>query len=803
MRELPKKNFQNENDILMLNQLKEILPPICIKLLEDPFLKVRLPRFFSLHAQAVRDSLKRQIKPLTKYEIEDMLGRIEHLLKAFKKDNFLFILKQILESQDGAEDRGELHELFLEWVEGELAAFLDSSNQRDLEYLIQIAFEQILEMLVVLPIRTHDPSPQESHRILSPRQHEGGLFGKFPHLVINLKAVQSLEAYTRLESIDVITKCNERFEFSSALLRDIMFAYLLDTYDIIENVSSNKATKCEFLHLTLSLFCREERRLQIVDNMISNALPGYSVANSFLEYAEGDVGKAVHADLWLYDKLCTTTNFLRDGLMSLSCLTSVNKNVIIIKIETLNELSELLYLTSDRLLRTLLLQKGVSNKYCEIQVAVKLPGFKPVTRNNPVLRILSEFLGASGFTSRLNINMDGIIASDFMRHLETGNFANIKHLSLCDTKINETVSSPLGLRYLPQLQTIDLHNCGLGDTGIIALGSELSLLKKVTEINIAKNKISSEGLQDLSNCLSENHGITALRLQNNNIGVEGGVVLAGWLKKLYLLETINISACGIEDVGAKYVSKSFVSKVLRQLSMRENEITKEGSVMFFENMRRKKMLEHLDYGRNKVFDDSDITLIEEPVGAHMDDRAEVELASFLQEQTHWSHLNMWACNLGAFRIFQFPEKFHAMKDLVHLCLQSNQIDNHFAVDVGACLKEHCEHIRHVNLKHNRIGTVGAIAIAEGIANKKYIEELLIDRNQIEKDGVYTLLDTTLQLTHPIKLDVSYNSLAKFDIDNLVHALSLQVSAPEKSAEGQKEAIKMYTLRDKEFHQIYM
>ena len=892
-----------------MKQLKEMLPPLCINILEDSFLTKRLPRFFDQNAQAVNDTLKRKIDSPTISDIEGMVmsialieqeeGRSEEKDSSFKREQIrhpgLQILKRRLSEirerrlaggEYRRQDREGVFVLFLKWVENELISFFNSLEENDLKLLVQATCELVFEAKDL----THFAS-------LPVKENHGRLFRRFSDINVDFNTPLSSEAYNRMEYLGILKKDGDTFEFVSDILKSIMSVYLMEFYYKAAILSfyeafqtSENMLTCDadplgegmekwrnvyFRRLKTSTKSKDDEGqkgktecskgdklgevLNGIENMIKRvelgeaSLPLAFAANVILPFlllksdtnssadaisiqekrerlskyvqclkdirsptsykfacnlfanSQYGIDRETFSDFWMTDSRCSRTEFLRKGFGALKSPLSVNKNTISIKVQSFDEICNLMYLTNNVYLYTLLPHDdAILKNDIQMEVFVKVPSFNVVTGSSQGLDQLTEFLGRSKLTTVLKLSSSEIFASDITRHLETGNFANITHLSLFDTKMGEPVSRPFGFRYMPRLQSLDLHGCDLGDKGISIIGEELGLLKELKEINVAKTGISAEGLQELSNGLVENHGIRALRLQNNTIGVEGAIVLSGWLKRLYLLETLNMSGCGIENIGAKYISKSFVSKVLRQMSMRENEIIKEGSVTFFENMKSMRMIEHLDFGRNKIFDDWDITAVEEPSKGDLADGPEVYIASFLQEQTHWSHLNLWACNLGASRIFQFPEKFHSMKELVYLCLQSNQINDQFAEDIGACLKMHCEHVRYVILKHNRIGNVGAKAIADGIADKKYITELQMDRNQIEKDGVSALLIITLKLEHSMTLDVSCNSLAKFDIHNLEQELSLEMKTPENDSGGVKQTTTIYVPRDKEHKiQIYM
>ena len=757
--------FKDEDDVRIQKRIIENLPPVCLKMMEDPFLQIHLPKFFQ--SGKVVDVLERTAKPPNEQASSlnwSDTGKDGRSDKQLRKNVVELIRKRDLEMKDIR----PLYVLFFEWFENQFKEFIGSLETNDLRQLVQTGGKRFMA----------ENFSGESFHVNQKQEH--GFCKQLPVLdTVNLVPYNADEnELSHLIYVGIIQKRGGTLEFRSQLLRDAIFAHILDTYNVATTV---KVDKYDFLPALLGWFCKDAVNIEHFSSSNSEGYVNYLLASCFVADDPKfgvPVSKIVETEIttlsqaWL---LKSATGFTAEAV---ACIADVlvqghmtmqvmkRKTQITVQLSNEDNCKQLVYLNALQLLCTLL------GNHTELDITLKMFGIK--FQKSHSIYDLATFIGMSSLTIALDMSKCEMIAEQLADALSTGSFANVTYLNLGETNTFEQLSGSLGLRYMPKLEIIDLHGCNLRDRGTVFLCQELGLLHSLKEINISLNTISSWGLQEISNSLSQNHGITALRVQNNSIGPEGALVLAGWLKRLYLLESLNISGCNIEDVGVKHLSKAIVSKVVRQISMRDNHISEYGSLLFFETMRGKPLLEHLDYGNNLVFADG---AIHEAITDGGMENLQSAFIKFLTEAEQWCHLSMWNCNLGVYRVFQDTEKYTSFKHLVQLCLQGNQIDDAFAEDVGCCLKKHCEDIQQINLRHNRIGSRGAVDIADGIAGKLHLKELLMDRNKISDDGVKSLLGVTLVIGHVMELDVSCNSLAMTDIENLTTQFSLQAERP--------------------------
>lgn len=821
-------HFKDQVDIMKQKRLKELLPPFCLKLLEDPFLSSRYTKFLTLTDEA--NAMTRKLLPLTRneaqtslkwlYELEKRMKPLETQLREGPVEELLptrspewlgghytqlidNLKKDLHETKASDVDRKRLSVLFCEWLKKELATYFKTLSKEDLQNIVQLAAIMFLS-------GNHESLKDEQSKVMFTKSSSSGFFEEIPIVKPEelLQPALNQESLSHLMAIGVLTKSNEAFEFCSKLVRDTVLAQILDLNNISVKLDMSKY---EFLPVTMGLFSTHGTKNKDIGSILQWRREEYNVFNlsACLVTSKGqnlflnppaevnvELDRSLNR-LWLFNSEQMYGDIVLEDVIHLHKRAKKTTTGITIELLDDRDFSSLTSLVSDWALNVFIMLCGVSEGKAKIDISVDLSNLKGL--NTEGMMYLSQYLAMSKFTTELVMPRCAMAPEQLTEALMTGNFANIKHLNLSRTRYLHTMSDPLGLRYLPKLCSINLHDCDLRDSGVTLLAEELCLLEELKEINVSKNAISAEGLQELRFALSMNHGLVALRLQNNQLGPEGALVLSGWLRGLYVLEVLNISSCSIKDVGVKAVSMSIVSKVIRQISMRENYITENGSLEFFKNMKDNPMLEHLDYGRNLIFPkDMILHAYEEPNVEYDPNGHGITFDEFLLAKPNWDHLNLWSCNLGAHRVFKSVDKFHVLKHLVHLCMQSNMIDDEFAIDVGTCLKQHCVQIQHINLRHNRVGNAGASAIAEAVTDKLYLEELLMDRNQIAEKGIRLLLNVALAVDHSLKLDVSCNSLARPDIERLGLELKLQVIETSEEHERETESVNSYVPQDCRF-----
>ncbi|XP_053374559.1 uncharacterized protein LOC123532121 [Mercenaria mercenaria] len=390
--------------------------------------------------------------------------------------------------------------------------------------------------------------------------------------------------------------------------------------------------------------------------------------------------------------------------------------------------------------------------------------------NGKTLNSIGMYLNVTPSLSSMSLRHCQLKSNLLRNVLQSGHFRNIRHVNISDNDIFQGSSQPIGLMYITSLERLEIQSCHLGDDGMKLLAVDLHHMQKLRELNIANNRITSRGLLALTKALSKNRRISGLRIHKNYIGKEGSLILASWLESMILLEVLNISECGIGDKGSTMIASALVSRSLRKLSMRKNDITPKGSRDFFKTFHRPPYLEHLDFSENALFAVSDRRTI--AVAADLFPTASKEpFLKFLQDPTPMSHLSLWNTCLGEKRLFQGWQNYKCFADMTYLCLQENNLSDDFARDISECIiQSNCSNLQHFNLRQNHIGNMGAIDIAKALSKQMYLKEVLLDRNEIGDEGAKQIMGSCISLPSVERIDLSCNNISRQMMDSIVNDL---------------------------------
>lgn len=391
-------------------------------------------------------------------------------------------------------------------------------------------------------------------------------------------------------------------------------------------------------------------------------------------------------------------------------------------------------------------------KYCHLII----DNFKITSRD---LENIGLYLNATPDAFAVSMQNCNLRADMLTKVLQIGHFRNITKLNIAENRMQLAKAQPLGLMHMRWLESLHIQNCDLGDEGMKVLAWDLIKMENLRDINVANNLMSSKGLLQLVNALATNRRITFLRIQGNYIGEEGSLILAGFLEGLILLEVLNISECGIGDEGSAMVAESLVSRSLRKLSMRKNELTAMGSRLFFKTFSCPPYFEHLDFSQNCLLDPSDkinakATDDMSPCSFHE------PFVEFLQQPVPLIHLCLWNTKVAEKRLFYGLQNCRSFNEIRYLCLQENNLTDEFVQDLTECIVQGCCYLQHFNLRQNCIRTSGAIHIARALSTQRYLQEVLLDRNEIGDEGANQIVKSCASLPGIRLIDLSYNNISQ-------------------------------------------
>ena len=160
------------------------------------------------------------------------------------------------------------------------------------------------------------------------------------------------------------------------------------------------------------------------------------------------------------------------------------------------------------------------------------------------------------------------------------------------------------------LETVDMHNCGIGDSSLLyvvrllaAEGSQLSRL------NLAANNVGAGGAARLAAALRNNGSLVSLNLFNNQLGNDGTRPLLEALEENKSLTTLYLGRNGIREAGGRCIARLLRrNATISTLAMTQNRLGNEGISAICQSLIGNKTLTNLYLAYNAIGDAGTICL---------------------------------------------------------------------------------------------------------------------------------------------------------------------------------------------------
>ncbi|KAL5007560.1 hypothetical protein ScPMuIL_016366 [Solemya velum] len=383
-----------------------------------------------------------------------------------------------------------------------------------------------------------------------------------------------------------------------------------------------------------------------------------------------------------------------------------------------------------------------------------------VSLNDDSLMQVIENLHFFPTLSKLNLENNNITAQSVSLLLQVPQLSSLTCLILKDNiKIGlSELTRPLGLEFLPNLLVLDMEGCNLKDSGMEIIAIELKHLKKLKEYYCPPSA-------------------------RKPLDTEGSYTLASLLHSLPYLEILNICECLLGDVGMSVVMRSISSRYLKKLNLRENKVGAGGSNVVFELLSQCHCMEHLDYSDNEITSMTNtlprnVTLKRQS----SEPKVHEKFISAMTASKTWDYLSLWKCNIGGLATwFATPENTASLSNLTYICLQENNISDDMTIDLASCLENGFENLEHLNLRENNISNKGAVRLSYSLREKAYLSTLLLDRNEIESEGLLAILKFVEYASrYNLKeLDISYNSVTIDEKLGIVEEMEAETTQDDK------------------------
>ncbi|XP_031706132.1 leucine-rich repeat-containing protein 34 isoform X3 [Anarrhichthys ocellatus] len=170
-------------------------------------------------------------------------------------------------------------------------------------------------------------------------------------------------------------------------------------------------------------------------------------------------------------------------------------------------------------------------------------------------------------------------------------------LADCDLDTQSVIAFSIVLKSNKTLRSVDVSRPLLfsHQEWAVHVAEMLAVNSSLVELHLGKMGMTDMGMERLTRGLRLNGSLRYLDLRCNRVTRDGVCHLADLLKKNRTLEVVDLSSNRIEDEGAAYLSEAvaWLGCVLRELSVRSNNIRTEGLLSLAHALKVNTTLDHV------------------------------------------------------------------------------------------------------------------------------------------------------------------------------------------------------------------
>ena len=287
-------------------------------------------------------------------------------------------------------------------------------------------------------------------------------------------------------------------------------------------------------------------------------------------------------------------------------------------------------------------------------------------------------------------------------------------------------------------------SCGIGDEGVEllmrgAVEEETNCTGGISEINLSRNDITSEGMKHLLGFPKQLiNKLEVLNLSQNNLDSESCATLARLiphvphLKKLNLSDNRNIGQGGTVPL----MTSLTVHNSLEELFLGSTGIGVEDCQALSELLSSSTSLKKLEIGGGIIG------------GNDLPPEAVELIISGLHHNTTLERLVMWGSHFSLQNTISLASVLMTNHTLVYLSLADCDIDSDGACHLASALCTN-DTLQKLLMGGNPIGVKGAAAFTKMLLNNKWLKELYLEdyglpNDSIGEEGAQKLIDS---LTH--------------------------------------------------------
>jgi Leucine Rich repeat len=298
-----------------------------------------------------------------------------------------------------------------------------------------------------------------------------------------------------------------------------------------------------------------------------------------------------------------------------------------------------------------------------------------------------------------------------------------------------------GLTYIHSLSELSLPK-GFKVEQAKSLAAELKLNTTLTLLRLDCNEIGVEGAAAIADALTTNNTLEvlvmfgkgagdvlkgcselqAMDLLGNGIGDDGAVALASALERNKTLEVLDLKGTAVGDRGVAALARALIkNSVLTELRLNDNAISSSGVVALADAFRHGSGLFELHVSRNGI-----------------DHNGASALSDSLRGNTSLKVLKLKGNRIGDHGACAMSTLLKETTRLTVLDLNNNGVGDCGCIELAQSLKEN-NTLKMLDLGCNVVGDDGAHALSEALRVNFKLTDLVLERNKIGSSGVFALV----------------------------------------------------------------
>ena len=378
-------------------------------------------------------------------------------------------------------------------------------------------------------------------------------------------------------------------------------------------------------------------------------------------------------------------------------------------------------------------------------------------------KILENLLKGDGSLDNLILEKFNLSSENNMKLLEQiiSKNKNLQNLEINDSIVHNKCFS---------IDISNVINAKISGCGLLYIN-----YLPIDILNISNNNIGKEGIEQLTELISdEKCSLAKLNISNNLIGDEGAIILSQGISKNNSLIAINLSSNHILNSGIIELAKSLKSnsgnKTIKKLNLSKNEIENTGLIDFCTILKEENKYRFLkiDFSQNNYSDRAVIefgefllnhpSILKLTISNISTEENKTTFFNSCNNLNQLKKINLENLDMVKANSESLNNILLSNKNILNMNISNNKSFGAEGIQGISSGIEHNSKLFSINLSHCNIGDEGAIYLSNSLFKNLDIKEIILIDNKIGEKGTKAIVDKLLGKTSLKILDLSFNKI---------------------------------------------